>query len=164
MFLYRIKQFIWSINTHINEDDIRYIKNILNKDELKLFNRLAKNEQKHCIRVSRDVEGFLFNKGVKNDILVKVALLHDIGKIRKKVNIINKSIIVILHRLTKGNLKKFSNIEDINIYYNHGKIGAQILKEYGYNNKFLYLVENHHNTIVLSDKELNIIKYFDNKN
>lgn len=164
MFFYRIKQFIWSVNTHISEEDIKYTEKILKIDELKLFNKLAKNEQKHCIRVSRDVGRFLHSKGLKNDILIRVALLHDIGKIQKRVNIINKSIIVILNKLTKGKLKRFNNIKDINIYYNHGQIGAKILEKYDHDNKELYLIANHHNDSILSDSDLNILRYFDDKN
>lgn len=164
MFFYRIKQFVSSFYSDIKEEDIKYVEKILNNDELKLFRQLAKYEQKHCINVSKDVTSLCLKKGYNNKILIKVSLLHDIGKIEKRVNVINKSIIVVLDSLTKGKLKKFNNIRDIDIYYNHGKKGADILKNYGYNSRFLYLIENHHNNNIVSDNELNIIKICDNKN
>ncbi len=164
MFFYRIKQFVWTLSSDINEEDIKYVEKILNKDELKLFKRLAKSEQKHCINVSKDVKLLCLEKGLNSEVLVKISLLHDIGKIQKKVNIINKSIIVILNSITNGKIKKFINIKDIDVYYNHGKMGVEILKKYGYNSRFLYLIENHHNENLLSDAELNIIKICDNKN
>ncbi|WP_026883485.1 HDIG domain-containing metalloprotein [Clostridium akagii] len=164
MFFYRVKQFFWSLYSNINEEDIKYLEIILNKEELKLFNKLAKSEQKHSINVSKDVKLLCLKKGINSGILVKVSLLHDIGKTEKRVNIINKSIIVILDSITKGKLKKFYNIKDIDVYYNHGKMGVEILKKFGYSSRFLYLIENHHNEKIVSDTELNIIKICDNKN
>lgn len=164
MSFYRIKQFVWSLSSDINEEDKKYSENILNDDELNLFKRLTKSEQKHSINVSKDVEILCSQKGIASEILVKIALLHDIGKIQKPVNVINKSIIVILNSITKGKIKKFINIKDIDVYYNHGKMGVAILKSYGYNSRFLYLVENHHNENILGDNELDIIKVCDNKN
>ncbi len=164
MFFYRIKQFFWSLSSDINEEDEKYVANILNNDELKLFKKLAKSEQKHCINVSKDVEILCEKQGVSSEVLVKISLLHDIGKIQKSVNVINKSIIVILNSITKGRIKKFTNIKDIDVYYNHGKMGVEILKKYGYSSRFLYLIENHHNKNILCDNELNIIRICDNKN
>ncbi|AGK95124.1 HDIG domain-containing metalloprotein [Clostridium pasteurianum] len=162
MLFYRIKQFILYINAKPTEYDLKYIVSKLNDNELILFKNLSMHEQKHCINVAKDVEKICYNKKINSSYLIKIALLHDIGKIKGNLNIIDKSILVILDYLSKGKIRKFNSVKKINIYYNHGKIGADILKKYGYNKRFLYLIENHHN--IIDDEELDIIKFCDNKN
>lgn len=164
MFLYRIKQFFSYLNAKMTKNDIEYIELNLNSNEIMLFKKLNIYEQKHCINVARDVEIICDNKKIVDHNLVKVALLHDIGKIKGKINIIDKCILVILDYLSKGSISKFSKIKKINFFYNHGKIGADILKKLGYNKRFLYLVENHHNHNIMNDTELDIIRFCDNKN
>ena len=161
--IYRIKQFFTSVTAKINSDDIKYLKKNLNKSELALFLKLKKSEQKHCIKVSKDVEQICFHNDIKCDKLLKVALLHDIGKTEVKLNLIEKAILVILDKITNGRLKNNKN-KKVYIYYNHGKVGAKLLENYGYDKRFLYLIENHHNKNIKNDKELEIIIYSDNKN
>jgi putative nucleotidyltransferase with HDIG domain len=136
----------------------------LNQNEINTFIKLKKSEQKHCINVSKDVAQICFNNNIKCDTLIKVALLHDIGKINIKLNIIEKSLLVIVHAITKGKIIRVKKIKKIYRYYNHGKIGADILRNYGYDNRFLYLIENHHNKHISEDEELNIIKSCDDRN
>ena len=82
---------------------------------------------------------------IKNEeMLVKVGLLHDVGKSRQKINIIDKSIIVILNKLTNGKLRNI-NLKKIQCYYNHSEYSYEILKEINENNVFLKVVRNHHN-------------------
>ncbi|AJA46148.1 hypothetical protein CPAST_c00130 [Clostridium pasteurianum DSM 525 = ATCC 6013] len=163
MFSYRVKQFFSYLNAKITNDDLEYIYSKLNNNEIGLFNKLSLHEQKHSINVAKDVEKICLYKKICSNDLIKIALLHDIGKINGNLNIVDKSILVIFNCLSNGRIKKFKFIRKINLYYNHGKIGADILKKYGYNKRFLYLIENHHN-IKEDDYELNIIRFCDNKN
>lgn len=166
MIFYRVKQFYWALTSDINEQDIKFIKNILNIEELKLFSRLSINEQKHCVKVAYDVKCICNNKQgiIDEKLLLKAALLHDIGKIHKKLNLIDKSIIVLLDKISKGRLRKFSKKSKINVYYNHGKIGVDILKRFEYNKKLFYLIENHHNNVENNTLELKILNYCDKRN
>ncbi|WP_406547935.1 HDIG domain-containing metalloprotein [Clostridium ljungdahlii] len=167
MIFYRIKQFYWALTSRINEQDSRFIKSILSIEELKLFNKLSINEQKHCVKVAYDVERICNSKKGKVDekLLLKAALLHDIGKIHRKLNLIDKSFIVSMDRISKGKLRKFSQKQKINVYYNHSKIGVYLLKKIEYNEKLFYLIENHHNNdIHHNNLELKILKYCDKRN
>lgn len=163
MLLYRVKQFWWSLSCSISEKDEEYVKLHLNNDEMNLFVKLKTSEQKHCINVAKDVEQICFNKNIKCDRIIKAALLHDIGKSYKKLSVIDKAVIVILDGLSKGELKKLQKLKKINVYYNHGKIGADMLRNYGYEDKLLYLIENHHNKNICDDIELNILRSCDNR-
>lgn len=163
MSIYRIKQFYRSIVCKINDKDINFIERYLENVELKLFRMLPVYDQKHCINVARDVKCFLSLRKLESKDLIKVALLHDIGKIYNSMNPIDKSIMVIMNKITNGKIKSFNNIKKVNVYYNHGEIGYNILKKYKYDDRFLFLIRNHHNNNV-NDIELDLLKECDDRN
>jgi putative nucleotidyltransferase with HDIG domain len=169
MFLYRIKQFVWNLFDKVNKEDTEYIEVYLTDKEQLLFNKLSASEQKHCIRVARHIESKYRSGDVEEKYIVdyskvremvRLALLHDIGKTQKKLSIIDKSVLVILDKITNSRLMKYIRYEKINVYYNHGSLGAKMLEGDGYDERFLFLIENHHKDIE-GDEELIILKYYD---
>lgn len=164
MSLYRVKQFYWSMVSKLNDEDIDFIKMYLETYELQLFNQLPTYDQKHCINVARDVKLTCNQRNLESKLLIKVALLHDIGKIYNSMSPIDKSIMVIMHNITNGKIKAYKKIKNVNIYYNHGDIGYNLLRKYGYDDRFLFLVKNHHNNNIVEDKELNLLKECDDRN
>ncbi|MGV8981527.1 HDIG domain-containing metalloprotein [Clostridium sp.] len=170
MSLYRVKQFYWSMFSKINSEDLDFIKMYLETYELQLFNQLPVYEQKHCMNVARDVILTCNQRNLQCKDLIKVALLHDIGKIYNSMNPIDKSIMVIMHKITKGKIRAYKKSKNVNMYYNHGDIGYNLLRKHGYDDRFLFLVKNHHNNniteIIELDllNELNLLKECDNRN
>lgn len=171
MKLYRVKQFVWAAFSKINEEDHTYIRSNLDKDEQKLFYLLSISEQKHCIRVAQEVKKLTkTNKGsyklnITDKEFIRVALLHDIGKIEKKLNILDKSILVILNKVVGSKMRKLTNIKKVDVYYNHAERGYEILSKLNnYDKRFLYLVRNHHNNDIINDVELDILKTADSLN
>ena len=97
--------------------------------------------------------------------LGKAALLHDVGKSIRPLSLMEKSMVVLLDKTTKGKIKKYDNIKQIDIYYNHPKIGQEILKKFNYDKEFLQVVRYHHNKNKIEDNDiLNIISACDDKN
>ncbi|MBB6623816.1 HDIG domain-containing metalloprotein [Clostridium gasigenes] len=167
MKFYRIKQFIWGIESSFKKIDYSYIETYLNNNEIMMFNKLKKSDKHHCIRVCKDSVMLLKNNNIKMDEyrVGKIALLHDIGKSKYHINLIEKSLIVLLDKFTKGNLKKYDNIKQINIYYNHPKIGYEMLKTRNYDKELLEVVRYHHNKKKFKkNKIIDIISICDNKN
>lgn len=169
MSLYRVKQFFWCIFSSITEEDVQFTNKYLNDEERSIFHRLSKGEMKHSIRVAKDIEKNYEEvlKGINIDIkhrnqLVKIALLHDIGKVVKRLNVIDKSLLVILNKITKGKISKYKNLEKVNVYFNHGAIGVGLLKELGYDEYWLWVVKNHHNRDIKDNSDICILRYFDN--
>lgn len=164
MAIYRIKQFYWSITAKIGAEDEKYIKAHLNEQEIALFNRLQIYEKKHSIKVASDIERLYEGEDNNKKMLIKAALIHDIGKIEKKLNLVDKSILVVMNKVTHGNMKKYMNLKKIDVYYNHADIGYNMLKKFGYDERLLYLIKNHHNDNIIGDKELDMLKKCDNMN
>ncbi|GAA0123416.1 HD domain-containing protein [Clostridium faecium] len=166
MFIYRVKQFFKAITAKITDEDIEFFNRYLKPFEIELFNKLKVYDKKHCINVAKDI--FEETKRISlNDYdtntLIKAGLLHDIGKVYRSLNPIEKSIVVILNFITNGRLKKFNNIKAINVYYNHGEIGYNILKKYDYDHNFLNLIRYHH-TNNYQNIFMDILKKCDDRN
>jgi putative nucleotidyltransferase with HDIG domain len=165
MSLYRVKQFIWALKAMRENIDVEYVNKYLNTNEKELFNKLKKTDKQHCIRVSKDVVKYSKLANISTHRVAKVALLHDIGKGYYGLNIIEKSVLVILNKVTKGKLKKYNNIKAIDSYYNHAKKGADLLKKFNkYDKEFLDSIRYHHSNKKISNKLLDIIRESDNKN
>lgn len=169
MTFYRVKQFIWGATSKFKKIDYKYLSTFLNDEEIKIFNQLKHSDKHHCIRVCKDSIRLKNDLNIDIDIykLGKAALLHDVGKSAKHLSLIEKSVVVLADKFTKGKIKKYNKIKQIDIYYNHPKIGVKILENKGFkkDKELLEVVKYHHNNrIKINNKYLSIIKECDNKN
>lgn len=161
---YRVKQFYSGLVAKVDDQDVIFLRTYLSEEEIQLFYKLAVYEQKHCVRVAREVKKLQEEQNIKSDLLVKAAILHDIGKVENRLNIFEKSLLVVLHKLTNGKMRFMSKSKAVDTFYNHPDKGYEVLKKYGYDEKLLYLIKNHHNYSIYGDKELNILIKSDNNN
>ena len=165
MSIYRVKQFIWEITAVFRPVDEKIINKYLDKKEQQLFDKLKIAEKQHCIRVCTDALENYNEKNIDENKLAKIALLHDVGKTVRNLNVFDKSIIVILDKFTKGNLKKYEFNSKVDSYYNHPKKSVKLLKEINdYDKEFLEAIEKHHYKKVNSNIYLKIIKECDDNN
>ncbi len=165
MFTYRIKQFLWSITANFKSLDEEVIQRYLNVEEQKVFSKLKISEKQHSIRVCKDALKVCNEIDIDKNKIAKIALLHDVGKSNGNLNIIDKSIIVILDKITKGNLKKYSFNKKVDMYYNHPQESVKILKGIDeYDKEFMEAIEKHHYKYSGSNIYLKIIKECDDKN
>ena len=165
----RVKQFYINVTDKMTKKDYDFVKSILTNKELELFMKLSKSEQKHCVRIAKDIENVIDNKKIEDydiltnkNLLIKSALLHDIGKSKKRLNVIDKSIIVILNKLTNGKLKNIEKSKKIQCYYNHSIYGYEILKDMIDNEIILDIVKNHHSNN--TNKIVSFFKEIDDRN
>lgn len=165
MAIYRVKQFIWAITSKFRPIDKKLIDTYLSKDEKKLFNKLRVSDRQHSIRVCNDALKRYKQQDIDENKLAKIALLHDIGKISCSLSIIDKSVIVILNKITKGNLKKYKFNKKIDTYYNHPKKSVELLNNINrYDNEFLEAIEKHHYKEIGPNLYLKIVKECDDNN
>lgn len=163
MKFYRIKQFFWSITAKMSIEELNYVKDYLTNYQYELFLRLSTQEQKHSFKVAKDVQNECRKLNIDKEELIKVALLHDIGKIYRRLNVIDKSILVLGDKITRGKIRSINNINKVEVYFNHGSIGFELLKDSGISERSLYLIKNHHNDFI-NDDDLKILMKCDSKN
>ena len=165
----RVKQFYINATDLMTNKDYEYVKIHLNNEEYDLFKKILKSEQKHSVRIAKEIEYIIENNLVDDidiiqskNLLIKTALLHDVGKSKQKVNIIEKSIIVILNKLTKGNLKNFKKSKKVQCYYNHSEYSYILLKDIIKDDLILSIIRNHHRNT--DNKFTNFFKQIDDNN
>ena len=124
---YRIKQFVSAVTAKITQEDVDFVRTYLGQSERELFFRLKPYEQKHCIEVATKLKRMTHN----DREMIRLGLLHDVGKTVYPLNPIEKSIIVVLDRISRGKIKKYSNCKMVKCYYEHPHIGYHLMKNQG---------------------------------
>ena len=165
MFFYRIKQFIDALTACLTEGDKLFIEKYLTAEEQKLFYKLKVHEQAHSLRVAYEIEKEMANcdKSQKEEML-RLGLLHDIGKMKYPLNPIEKGIIVVLHKCTKGKINRLSGWKLVKCYYHHPEIGYELLKQVGgYDEAFLQLILGHHKEVEGTNDKLTLLKKCDDR-
>lgn len=148
----RIRQFFNHLGYHGQHIDGDYLKRHLDSSEIHLFHRLQKTEQVHSIRVAKALQRDADPCSVA---MVKMALFHDIGKIRRPLSLFEKVLAVVLTRMLgreSMNLRRWPFME---AHLDHGLWGAKILKERKIlkEDPLLYDVVRHHHAPLESFRE-----------
>lgn len=161
--MYRVKQFIWACVSPLKSIDYNLLNRYLTKKEKRLFRQLKVSEQQHSIRVCNKALEMNNNScDIDKGKMAKIALLHDVGKGNCSLNIFEKSIIVVLDKLTKGKIEEVNN-KKIDIYYNHPHESVKMLKKINkYDDEFLEAIEKHHTKNDVDNKYLEILIKCDN--
>lgn len=126
----RIKQFFKNIAYNFKPLDEEYINRYLSESEKKIFLRLKKAEQYHSILIAKAMEkDALENRQANKNELVRLALFHDIGKTANPMNLIEKSLAVMLKKILKDKLWRLNKWEFVASYLYHGERGEEILRK-----------------------------------
>ncbi|MBE6022899.1 MAG: HD domain-containing protein [Cellulosilyticum sp.] len=156
--LYRVKQFIKAVTATVTGEEENWVKGYLSLAEAQLFFRLKVYEQRHCI----DVAKILGERTLQDREMIRLGLLHDIGKIKYPLNPIEKSLIVLLDKLTQGRIKKYDQLKMVKCYYKHPQLGCELLKSIGaYNHFFLEGIKGHHQKEIKEEK-IRLLQEVDN--
>lgn len=159
---YRIRQFFKSITSKLTEADETFIQKYLNEYETETFYLLSKSEQVHSVSVAKGVLDELLKLNRYDVLIVKAALLHDVGKINSGLNPFNKSLYVILNKISPNILSKFTFFRSVNVFYNHPQLAAKYLK--GEDDYMMFLIMNHHNYEQKNDDILMLMQKIDSEN
>jgi hypothetical protein len=90
--LYRTRQFWQALRSPPSVEDSERIQSILTEPQINLFRQMQPSEQTHSLRVLRA----LLAKGETQEDLLVAALLHDVGKIRARLNLLERIAIVLV--------------------------------------------------------------------
>lgn len=161
--LYRVKQFLKGLRPSISQEEVQFIESYLSAGERDLFDKLPYHEKRHAVSTARtiDMQGLCSDR----DILIKAALLHDIGKIQSRAGIIKKSILVLTDKFFPTVSCNLSNkLNMFYVYYNHPELGARLLEEINTNSQVVLLVRFHHSRGYNEIPGLEMLKKADNQN
>lgn len=176
----RILQFYRAITARLSAEDIRQIKKHLPPAAQKLFFAMHLADQYHTFNVYKTAIA-LYEKmpaieraQVDYKLLLRAALLHDVGRKNGDLNIVGKVATVLLTSFMPNFSKRIAakKVRGIlarpsywlYIYYNHPIIGAAKLKAIGMVSE-AEIVAKHHNAAEETDSiELKFLKIADEQN
>ena len=148
-----------AMTAQVTTEEIHWVQDHLSKEECEWFLKLKVYEQRHCI----DVAHLLNDWSHGQNEMIRLGLLHDIGKSVYPLNPIEKSLIVVLDYLSKGKIQKYQKLKMVKCYYQHGELGYHILKQLGIEEQcFLEQVRNHHQNHS-KDQRIQLLQKADNQ-
>lgn len=149
--IYRLKQFYFAIFARYTKADDAFVRSYLNSEELGLFNQLPKFEKKHAAIVARNMlELALYNPELDQRKLIRLGLLHDIGKVAERNTIFTKSLLVLVrffmpraYNWLADRGEKVDFLRRFYIHKHHGAVGAEMLGKIGESSEILSIVKKH---------------------
>ena len=170
----RAKQFWAAITAHITIEDSIWVNGILSPREASLFWRMNLPDQQHAIRVAKSA--LMLAQNVRDDIdtelLLRGALLHDVGKVYGDVSTADKVITVIGHKFAPRMMRSWgregrgSRIDNLRhacyVYFHHPRRSAEFLQEIGAEEELIELVLHHHEPMMFGERaELTLLRRAD---
>ncbi|MBU0671390.1 MAG: HD domain-containing protein [Candidatus Margulisbacteria bacterium] len=149
--IYRFNQFWFGMSARYTKADEAFARTYLNIEESSLFNQLPGFEKKHAVVVARKMLALArLHPELDQNKLVKLGLLHDIGKVAEKNSVLTKSILVIIRfflpwlydRLADSG-ETHSFFRRFYIHKHHGAVGAQLLEKIGETSEILSIIAKH---------------------
>ncbi|MFH1347294.1 MAG: HDIG domain-containing metalloprotein [Candidatus Margulisiibacteriota bacterium] len=149
--IYRLKQFYFGMFSRYTKADEIFARGYLNIEEMSLFNQLPGFEKRHAVVVARKMfDAAHNNPELDQRKLVKLGLLHDIGKIAERNSVVTKSILVIIRFLFPGLYDRLAEMGKDNprfrryyIHKHHGAVGAELLAKIGETSEILSIIAKH---------------------
>ncbi len=174
--LHRIKQVFAALTASITPKDREFIEQHLNSEAQKLFWAMNVPDQRHALNVAYTALRLANNySNVNSKLLVKCALLHDVGKVKGDISTIDKIITVIGDYFFQNQLRKWekqgrgSKMQNLRhafyIYFHHAAVSAGMLRKIGERPEMIDIIANHHKTPAEGDPlELTLLIESDNRN
>ncbi len=151
----RIRQFLRALFARMEPADHEIVDKYLSQTEKRLFYKMDPAVQKHCVNVAATVlDSIDTGPGLNRGLLVKAALLHDIGKSRGSFTIMDRVWYVLVKKISPRLAVKLAKTGDekcraklgraFYIHLHHEEIGASLAEKAGLSKELVYLLRNHH--------------------
>lgn len=168
----RTSQFLRAISTKIAPPDLVIIQQYLNPSEQALFFNMDPAIQKHCVNTALTILNMPVERtGTNRSLLMKAALLHDIGKTRGSINLWDRVCYVLAKKVSGKLVSKLASPGHIHghrsssplarfrnafyVHLHHPELGAKLAAKARLDETIIYLLRHHHNIAkAASSKEL----------
>ena len=147
----RFKQFFISMFSRYTKADQAFARSYLNIQEMALFNQLPGFEKKHSVVVAQKMLAAIHGKPELDERkMVRLGLLHDIGKVMERNSILTKSVLVIIRFLCPWLYDRLADtgkdhpiFRRFYIHKHHGQVGADLLAKIGEESEILAMIAKH---------------------
>jgi len=155
--VHRFRQFASAVSSRTTKEDMEFARGYLTIAEIALFERLPEDMKKHSIDVSRRMLETVQGGGAEIDerALVRIGLLHDVGKGIVKFGVFERVFLVLIRRFfgslyhslaSRGEVDGAGSVfRKFYIHRDHGKIAAKMLRGADTEEEVLTVVESHGN-------------------
>ena len=160
----RVKQFCRAVTAKVDSADRRYVERYLPPEAAKLFYAMSTVDQRHALNVAHSLERLLDGTDTERDFMLRVALLHDVGRVRGDMGIIGKVAAVLLAEFAPRLANFFAaKTNFMHVYFHHAEIGAAKLKALGFVDEAA-IIALHHTSSADESVELCLLKQADELN
>ena len=176
MKLYRrIHQFYTAVRATVRPEDQKFLKKYLSEEEQLLFAEMGLPEQRHCLDVAYTaIELAAGEAEIDKGLLLRCALLHDIGKKKGDVPLCYKVLTVLADQFFSEKSRRLARQSvagdphdfrhALYIYYCHGELGREKLLTM-HLPELAEIVGKHHKAPTEKDPlELLLLRQADEKN
>ena len=168
----RIKKFFRACTAKVTDTDILYVKKHLSEKARTLFFNMSVADQYHALHVAYTAAEIVKsnNTPCNIELLCRVSLLHDIGRVKGSMNVFEKSIAVLFFAFFPVTAKKMSLTTTgwltgiLHTYVFHPKIGAAMLESIDMHQEASIICRHHESKTPKDSTELNILRIADSKN
>ena len=140
----------------------------LNREEQKLFFAMSVADQYHCIRTAYTIERLIIQdkKNIDRELLIRCALLHDIGRRKGDMTTAKKIFAVLVTSFAPKFAKKLEREGNytLHIYYHHAEIGAKKLQNVGLYRESKIVAKHHSKPSPDDSQELKLLRIADEEN
>jgi len=169
---YRLKQLFFALTAKMSKEDQNFARQYLDIKEGAIFFNLPEFEQKHSVFVAQKMsEAAKGMMDIDQRKLVRLGLLHDIGKSAVRLSIFDRGMLVVLKRFLpplygffakRGEPQNAKRIfRKFYVHKNHGEIGSKILKNIGESEDIIREVAMHDSPYPSHDVYMRILDKVD---
>ncbi len=169
--LYRLGQLWHNVTAQpLSRPELEEIEDRLNPGELGLFERMSDSDQRHAYRVYTSLK----TRGQVDPDLLAAALLHDVGKIKCKLSIWDRSVAVIGERVAPQKVDRWGGVDGARwkrsfvIRKHHPDWGARLAAQAGSRPAVVDLIRRHQDSSQdaenPTDELLALLQWADNQN
>jgi putative nucleotidyltransferase with HDIG domain len=168
---YRINQFWWALTAeNLPKSAQSRIGSLLSEKERALFDLFSPSEQRHSYKVYET----LMAAGFDQHELLVAGVLHDIGKTREPLNVMERIVVVLVEKFSPHKLASWGRgpargwKRPFVVKVQHPKWGSEMVKEAGSNDLVVKLVRRHQEPLPqipngIEDELLGLLQWADDR-